>query len=222
MRKCIGADIPGVAVPSRMLVRTFCTVQGGPAGPLAPPTRRARLRSRWRSRTAAPTPVGWRESRKPGPPLTYSNHQAISPRGVSMLPLPDCPGRAEPVKAVRDRRATASDELPGERTREDGLDDRTCPAVPESAVIGGMGTSGQDALTLSVSFRGPGGQIPDLTGAVQRVGRPPFDRCSLMAWLSSQPLLSGLGCPASNLAFVSRPMPGAERKGSWLRTRLLS
>ena len=60
-----------------------------------------------------------------------------------MLPLPDCPGRTGSVKAVCDRRATASDELPGERTREDGLD-RTCPTVPEFAAIGIMGTSGRD------------------------------------------------------------------------------
>ena len=52
---------------------------------------------------------------------------------------------------LRDRGATvyagarnpASVNLPGERTREDGLDG-TCPTVPESAAIGGMGTSGQD------------------------------------------------------------------------------
>ena len=60
-----------------------------------------------------------------------------------MLPLPNCPGRAEPVKAVCDRRTTASVNLPGERTREDGLDG-TCPTVPELAAIGSMGTSGRD------------------------------------------------------------------------------
>jgi hypothetical protein len=58
-----------------------------------------------------------------------------------MLPLPDYPGRPEPVKAVCDRRATAAVDLPGERTREDGLDG-TCPTVPESAAIGGMDTTG--------------------------------------------------------------------------------
>jgi hypothetical protein len=61
-----------------------------------------------------------------------------------------CPGRAEPVKAVCDRRATTSVNLLGERTREDDLDG-TCPTVPESAAIGSMGTSGQDGagrLTL--------------------------------------------------------------------------
>ncbi len=42
-------------------------------------------------------------------------------RRVSMLALPKCPGRAEPVKAVRDRRSTAPVELPGRRPREDGL-----------------------------------------------------------------------------------------------------
>jgi hypothetical protein len=33
-----------------------------------------------------------------------------------------CPRRAEPVNAVCDRRATASVELPGKRTREDDID----------------------------------------------------------------------------------------------------
>jgi hypothetical protein len=50
-------------------------------------------------------------------------------------------GRSEPVKAVCDRRATASVELPGERTREDSLD-RTCPDQ-ELAAIGRRDTSGQ-------------------------------------------------------------------------------
>ena len=39
----------GPEVPDRP-VRTFCTVSRRPAGPLAPPTRRARRSSRWRSR----------------------------------------------------------------------------------------------------------------------------------------------------------------------------
>jgi hypothetical protein len=50
-------------------------------------------------------------------------------------------GRSEPVKAVCDRRATASVKLPGERTREDDLD-RTCPDQ-ELAAIGSRDTSGQ-------------------------------------------------------------------------------
>jgi hypothetical protein len=54
---------------------------------------------------------------------------------VDLLPLRHYPGRAEPVKAVSNRRATASVNLPGERTRKDDLD-RTCPKVPEFAAIG--------------------------------------------------------------------------------------
>jgi hypothetical protein len=64
-----------------------------------------------------------------------------------VCPCSRCPivrGRAEPVKAVCDRRATASVNLPGERTREDGLD-RTCPPKAVAA-IGSMGTSGRDAI----------------------------------------------------------------------------
>jgi hypothetical protein len=52
-------------------------------------------------------------------------------------------GRSEPVKAVCDRMAPASVQMPRERTREDGFD-RTCPAK-EMAAIGSMGASGQDA-----------------------------------------------------------------------------
>ena len=59
-----------------------------------------------------------------------------------MLPLPIVQSRSEPVKAVCDRRATASVNLPGERTHEDDLD-RTCPAK-EMAAIGSMDASGQD------------------------------------------------------------------------------
>ena len=39
-----------------LAVRTFCTVSRRPAGPHAPPTRRARLRSRWRSRYGGANP----------------------------------------------------------------------------------------------------------------------------------------------------------------------
>jgi hypothetical protein len=49
-------------------------------------------------------------------------------------------GRSGPVKAVCDRRATAPVELPGKRTREDGLD-RTCPDQ-EMAAIRSRDTSG--------------------------------------------------------------------------------
>jgi hypothetical protein len=46
--------------------------------------------------------------------------------------------------------------LPGDRTREDGLD-RTCPTVPELAAIGGMDASGQDErdtlLSLSIDVQ---------------------------------------------------------------------
>jgi hypothetical protein len=99
--------------------------------------------------------------------LTYSSHRDQSRGGVSMLPLSDCPGRTEPVKAVCDRRATASDELLGERAREDGLD-RTCPAVPESAAIGSMGN------------QWPGRILYGTSGECWQVGRPSrlrFMRC---------------------------------------------
>jgi hypothetical protein len=69
--------------------------KAAPAGPLAPPTRRARLRSRWRSRCGGDERrSGWREKRKAlGPPLTYSCHQGSA--GTECLPLlRDCSGSA--------------------------------------------------------------------------------------------------------------------------------
>jgi len=90
--------------------------------------------------TAAPTPVGWRERRNAGR-STYSKF--IRAGGVVPAPAAGIVrGRSEPVKALCDRRTTAPAELPGERTREDGLD-RTCPDL-EMAAIGSRDTSGQD------------------------------------------------------------------------------
>jgi hypothetical protein len=105
-------------------VRTFCTVSRRPAGPLAPPPRHARLRSRWRSRYGGATPVGWRESMKAGP-LDLQRVSSV-PVGVPPPAAGIVRDRSEPVKAVCDRRPTAPVELPGQCTREDGLD-RTCP-----------------------------------------------------------------------------------------------
>ncbi len=85
-----------------------------------------------------------RKSRKPGR-FTYSK---FHPRGWD-IPAPAAGiirGWTEPVKAVCDRRATAPVELPGERTREDGLD-RTCPAK-EMAAIGSRTHAWPGALTL--------------------------------------------------------------------------
>jgi len=58
-------------------------------------------------------------------------------------------GRAEPVKAVCDRRPTGSVELPGQRTHEDGLD-RTFPDLVMAA-IGSRDTSGQGRSLCRVS-----------------------------------------------------------------------
>jgi hypothetical protein len=55
-------------------VRTFCTVSRRPGGPLAPPTRRARLRSRWRSRS------GLALKRRSAGAKTF-NGAALEPRG---------------------------------------------------------------------------------------------------------------------------------------------
>jgi hypothetical protein len=57
-------------------------------------------------------------------------------------------GRAEPVKAVCDRRTTAPVDLPGERTREDDLD-RTCPDQ-EMAAIESKDTNGQDTAMVTL------------------------------------------------------------------------
>ena len=76
---------------------------------------------------------------KPGR-LTYSKFH-LCRRGVPAPAAGIVRGRSEPVKAVCDRRTTAPVELPGERTREDGLD-RTCPDQ-EMAAIGSRDTSGQ-------------------------------------------------------------------------------
>ena len=101
-------------------VQTFCTVSRRPAGPLAPPTRRPGRRSRWRAAPAGPTPVGWREKHQPGR-LTYSKFQ-LRWFGVPAPAAGIVRGRAEPVKAVCHRGATAPVELSGERTRKDDLD----------------------------------------------------------------------------------------------------
>jgi hypothetical protein len=86
---------------------------------------------------AGPAPVGWREKREIGP-FEYSKFHLCG-WGRPAPAAGIFRGRSEPVKAVGDRRATASVELPGERTREDDLD-RTCPAQ-ELAAIGSRDTS---------------------------------------------------------------------------------
>jgi hypothetical protein len=92
--------------------------------------------------TAGPTPVGWRESIRFGP---LDVRQVSSARwGVPAPAAGIVRGRAEPVKAFCARRATAPVELPGERTREYGLD-RTCPDL-ELAAIESRDTSGPGRL----------------------------------------------------------------------------
>ncbi len=143
MRKASSGTAHGVPA---CCVKTFCTVSRRPVGPLAPPPRRARLRSRWRFRYGGAN--AGRQARTAWNPgrLTYSKFHLVG--GTSLLPLPGLSrGRAEPVKAVCDRRTTAPAELPGERTREDGLD-RTCPDL-ELAAIESRDTSGQGPLTLN-------------------------------------------------------------------------
>jgi hypothetical protein len=64
-------------------VRTFCTFSRRPAGPLAPPPRRARLRSRWRSRYGdANAGRLARKCRDAGPPLHVQQLPGLQPRGV--------------------------------------------------------------------------------------------------------------------------------------------
>jgi DNA invertase Pin-like site-specific DNA recombinase len=84
-------------------------------------------------------PVGWRGEVKFGPPEVRQFHRCRTGRPCSRCRI--VRGRSEPVKAVCGRRPTAAVELPGERTREDGLD-RTCPDQ-EMAAIGSRDTSGQ-------------------------------------------------------------------------------
>jgi len=145
------SSLPPLSPPSG--VRTFCTVSRRPAGPLAPPTRRARLRSRLRSRCG-----GARRRSAGAKGWTRAALQTASLIGAGgCVPAPAAEivrGRSEPVKAVCDRRTTASVELPGERTREDVLD-RTCPDL-ELAAIGSRDTSGQGRARASSARRSPG------------------------------------------------------------------
>jgi hypothetical protein len=140
----------GVPGCPRDRVRTFCTVSRRPSGPLAPPPRHARLRSRWRSRYGGAN--AGRLARRAG-----DFRAAVDRREFQRLSC-GCPcsrcgilqGRTEPVKAVCERRTTAPVEPRGQRTREDGLD-RTSPAK-ETAAIGSMDGSGQAGLTLKRQF----------------------------------------------------------------------
>ena len=56
-------------VPSGACENFLYYFQGGPTGPLAPPTRRPGRRLSWRSAPARPVPAGWRETKNSGPPL---------------------------------------------------------------------------------------------------------------------------------------------------------
>ena len=157
-------------------MRTFCTVSRRPAGPLAPPTRRARLRSRWRSRSGGANAGRLARKDETSGRSTYSKFH-LCRRGVPAPAAGIVRGRSEPVKAVCDRRTTASVELPGERTREDGLD-RTCPDL-ELAAIGSRDTSGQGPdspygwpqVGGASCFRSPCGN-PVCTGLRRRPGYP--------------------------------------------------
>ncbi len=80
--------------PNLGRVRTFCTVSRRPAGPHAPPTRRVRLRSRWRSRYGDAN--AGRLARKGEDfraALTYSSYRGTA-EGV-MLPLPKLSGAGQ-------------------------------------------------------------------------------------------------------------------------------
>ena len=95
--------------------------QGGPPGRSRRRHGAPGLRSRWRSRYGRAN--AGRLARKAGGTgrLTYSKFH-LCRRGVPAPAAGIVRGRSEPVKAVCDRRTTASVELLGERTREDGLD----------------------------------------------------------------------------------------------------
>ncbi len=82
-------------------VRTFCTSSRRPAGPLAPPTRRARLRSRWRSRYGGAS-AGWL-AQKAETLGVFDAQQARRFSCGAWCPCSRCrycPGRAEPVKSA--------------------------------------------------------------------------------------------------------------------------
>jgi len=90
-----------------------------------------------------PTPVGWREKIETG---RLKLGSFIGAGRASPLPLRNCP---RPVRTRQARlwpQGNRTRILPGERTREDGLD-RTCPAK-ELAAIGSRDTCGQGPLTL--------------------------------------------------------------------------
>ena len=131
--RCLGpcADFLYGFKAARRAARTAAAARS-PSLPLTLPLRRRQRRA-----TGA-------KSRKPGR-LTYSKSHRCR-RNVPAPAARIVRGRSEPVKAVCDRRATAPVELPGECTREDGLD-RTCPDQ-ELAAIGSRDTSGQESLTL--------------------------------------------------------------------------
>ena len=88
-----------------------------------------------------------------GPPGLRPVSSAQARRPCSRCRIVRC--RAEPVKAVCDRRATAPAELPGGRTREDDLD-RTSPAQ-EVAAIGTRDMSGQELRRREVNRGGHDG-----------------------------------------------------------------
>ena len=114
--------------------RGHAAVSRRPHGPLAPPTRRARLRSRYGGTNAGRLARKARNAAR----LTYSKFQSGQ---ASLLPAAGIvQGRSEPVKTVCDRRTTAPVKSPGERTCEDGLD-RTCPDQAFAA-IGSRDSSG--------------------------------------------------------------------------------
>jgi hypothetical protein len=79
----------------------LCGFQGSPAGPLAPPTRRARLRSRWRSHDGGAN--AGRLARKAETPGRHDIQQSPGfSRGewCACSRYRYCPGRAEPVKSA--------------------------------------------------------------------------------------------------------------------------
>ncbi len=96
----------------------------------AAPRGRSRRRHGARAVTPAATPAtartnAGRLARKAGDFRAAVDRQQLpgaQPRGCPCSRCGIVQGRSEPVKAVCDRRATASVELPGGGTREDDLD----------------------------------------------------------------------------------------------------
>jgi hypothetical protein len=135
-------------------VTIFYAASRRPAGPHAPPPRRARLRSRWRSRYGGANASRLARKQKPGR-LTYSKFYPC--RWTPLLPLPGLSGAGQNLSRPS---VTVGQPPPSrcrdERTREDGLD-RTCPDLELGSYREqGQEWSGTDqGQTLDVKTRRP-------------------------------------------------------------------